>query len=100
MGLAFDLMLRPFFLEVVMSTDLFEFRTSLGTSILLLHKKVQLLDAVFRNYDKVLIGIGKLSDNIRVTKTDSCLVLTECFSRQFGSCVLFLEVTFKAAESD
>ena len=35
LGLAFVLMLRPFFPEFVMSTDLFEFRTSLGTSILL-----------------------------------------------------------------
>ena len=35
--LAFVLMLRPFFPELVMSTDLFEFRTSLSTSILLIY---------------------------------------------------------------
>ena len=34
-GTCFVLMLRPFFPEFVMSTDLFEFRTSLGTPILL-----------------------------------------------------------------
>ena len=36
---------------------------------------------VCRNYDKVLMETGKLCDNIRVTKMDSCLVLTECLSR-------------------
>ena len=35
LGLAFVLMMRPFFPELVMSTDLFELRTSLCTSILL-----------------------------------------------------------------
>ena len=35
LGLAFVLMLRPFFPELVISTDLFEFRTSLSTSFLL-----------------------------------------------------------------
>ena len=37
---------------------------------------------VCRNYDKVLMETGKLCDNIRVTKMDSCLVLTECLSRR------------------
>ena len=37
---------------------------------------------VCRNYDKDLMETGKLCDNIRVTKRDSCLVLTECLSRQ------------------
>ena len=31
---------------------------------------------VCRNYDKVLMGTGKISDNIMVTKTYSRLVLT------------------------
>ena len=35
LGLAFFLMLRPFFPELVISTDLLSFRTSLGTSIFL-----------------------------------------------------------------
>ena len=34
------------------------------------------------DYDKILMETGKFSDNIRVTKMDSCLVLTECFSRR------------------
>ena len=35
LGLAFVLMLRPFFPEFVVSTDLLSFETPLGTSILL-----------------------------------------------------------------
>ena len=37
---------------------------------------------VGRNYNKILMETGKLTDNIRVTKMDSDLVLTECFSRR------------------
>ena len=37
---------------------------------------------VCRNYDKVLMETGTFCDNIRVTKMDSCLVLTECLSRR------------------
>ena len=37
---------------------------------------------VCRNYEKVLMGMGKLCDNIRVTKMDSCLLLTVCLSRR------------------
>ena len=37
---------------------------------------------VGRNYIKILMETGKLTDNIRVTKMDSDLVLTECFSRR------------------
>ena len=37
---------------------------------------------VCRNYDKHLMETGKLCDNIRVTKMDSCLVLTEYLSHQ------------------
>ena len=38
---------------------------------------------VGRNYNKILMETGKLTDNIRVTKKmDSDLVLTECFSRR------------------
>ena len=36
---------------------------------------------VCRDYDKILMETGKLSDNIRVTEMDSCLVLTECLRR-------------------
>ena len=34
------------------------------------------------DYDKIIMETGKFSDNIRVTEMDSCLVLTECFSRR------------------
>ena len=38
---------------------------------------------VGRNYNKILMETGKLTDNIRVTKKmDSGLVLTKCFSRR------------------
>ena len=37
---------------------------------------------VGRNYNKILMETGKLTDNTRVTKMDSDLVLTECFNRQ------------------
>ena len=37
---------------------------------------------VGRNYNKILMETRKLTDNIRVTKMDSDLVLTECFSRR------------------
>ena len=37
---------------------------------------------VGRNYNKILMKTGKLTGNIRVTKMDSDLVLTECFSRR------------------
>ena len=37
---------------------------------------------VGRNYNKILMETGKLTDNIRVTTMDSDLVLTECFSRR------------------
>ena len=37
---------------------------------------------VCRNYDKILMETGKFCDIIRVTKMDSCLVLTEGLSRR------------------
>ena len=37
---------------------------------------------VGRNYNKIIMETRKLTDNIRVTKMDSDLVLTECFSRR------------------
>ena len=37
------------------------------------------------DYDKILMETGKFSDNIRATKMDSCMVLTECFSRRILS---------------
>ena len=37
---------------------------------------------VGRNYNKILMETGKFTENIRVTKMDSDLVLTECFSRR------------------
>ena len=37
---------------------------------------------VGRNYNKILMETGKLTGNIRVTKMDSDLVLTKCFSRR------------------
>ena len=37
---------------------------------------------VCRNYDEVLVEMGKLSDNIRVIKMDSCVVLTKYLSRR------------------
>ena len=37
---------------------------------------------VGRSYNKIFMETGKLMDNIRVTKNDSDLVLTECLSRR------------------
>ena len=37
------------------------------------------------NYNKILMETGKLTDNIRVTKMDSDLVLTKCLSRRILS---------------
>ena len=44
-------------------------------------KGIVVICFVCRNYGKVLMETGKLCDNIRVTKMDSCLVLIECLSR-------------------
>ena len=49
--------------------------------VFLAYKGVVVRCFVCRNYDKVLMETGKLYDNIRVTKIDSCLVLTEYLTR-------------------
>ena len=50
--------------------------------VFLANKGIVIWSFVGRNYNKILMETGKFMDNIRVTKMDSTLVLTECLSHR------------------